>query len=315
MKKIIAALGLIGTIALPSADAMMEENTSAKDDVYAPVVVESQYEVANGFNGMLRDVIIRLMGIICDNEKVRQILGMNYEIYAFKNHAYFQDFYQKPMLLNRELYHAAGWEDSDAVAALIKQGAKVNSRTDSSTPLHYAAECAVIDNVKVLLANKADPNAKNVAPRGNGRTPLHEAARCARSSSIEIMKILLAVPGIRVDELDGNCNTALHIAAWFDLNKIRVDELDGNGATARHIAAWFNQAEAIETLLDVGHANIDARNAEGKTPLDLVEDMHARFIRDYDIVDYHLMELYVTSKHYTLDLLRDRHAKHGYEVK
>ncbi|GHT92634.1 hypothetical protein FACS1894122_06730 [Alphaproteobacteria bacterium] len=284
MKKIIAALGLIGTIALPSADAMMVKKVSAKDDVYAPVVVESKYEVANGFNGMMRDVIIRLMGIICDDEKVRQILGMNYEIYAFKNHAYFQDFYQKPMLLSIELYHAACFEDSDAVTSLIKRGAKANSRIDNSTPLHFAVQFDKIRNVEVLLANKADPNAKNVAPRGNGRTPLHEAVRCSFSNSIEIMKKLLSTPGIRVDELDGNGNTALHIVVWY------------------------NETRAIEILLDVGHANINAKNAEGKTPMDWAYKSYARVCYDGDS---HSKGICLA----TLNLLKSRHAKYGYEVK
>jgi hypothetical protein len=50
-----------------------------------------QYEIPNGFLGMRRDVILRLMGYAITDE-MRQILGISREIYLYKDHPYFQEY-------------------------------------------------------------------------------------------------------------------------------------------------------------------------------------------------------------------------------
>jgi ankyrin repeat protein len=64
--------------------------------------------------------------------------------------------------------------------------------------------------------------------------------------------------------LDGRCNEAIRILE-SDLSLVGACNI--NGATPLHIAAWRHSPEMAAWLLD-RQAAVDARDAEGKTPLD-----------------------------------------------
>ena len=58
--------------------------------------------------------------------------------------------------------------------------------------------------------------------------------------------------------------------------KIDVNAKDESGSTALHMAATFGRASMAEQLLNWG-ARVDVRDGEGKTPLEIAEDMAEMF--------------------------------------
>lgn len=109
--------------------------------------------------------------------------------------------------LGRTPLHEAALQSKDKIVALlIQQGASVNQTdNEQGTPLFWAAWAAtlpranttnVVNTIKILLANKANPNVVTV----DGETALHQAAK---SGNKEIVSLLLkngATPSLNVKE-------------------------------------------------------------------------------------------------------------------
>jgi hypothetical protein len=115
-----------------------------------------------------------------------------------------------------EIHDAAKSGDLAKVQALLKENPKVVFSKDALgyTPLHMAAWKARNDVVELLLANKAEVNA-----RDSGVTPLHLAAAMGTR---ETVKLLLANKA-EVNARDTHGYTSLHCAA--DEGNKDVDEL------------------------------------------------------------------------------------------
>ena len=95
------------------------------------------------------------------------------------------------------------------------------------------------DVVELLLANKADVNAKN----NDGQTSLELAASLGYA---DIVKTLLA-------------------------NNADVNTKDNDGQTPLHLAASGDHKDVVELLL-ANKADVNAKNNDGLTPLQLAED-------------------------------------------
>jgi len=105
-----------------------------------------------------------------------------------------------------ELYNAVGDGHVGQVEAALGRGANVNSPAGSwgSTPLHAAAVNGHVEVAHVLLAARADLNARD---RWES-TPLHTAAL----AQVEVAQVLSAA-GADVNARDANGNTPLHSAS------------------------------------------------------------------------------------------------------
>ncbi|XP_044729552.1 serine/threonine-protein phosphatase 6 regulatory ankyrin repeat subunit A-like [Chrysoperla carnea] len=87
--------------------------------------------------------------------------------------------------LIEKLFESVKCNDSSEVENSIRAGAYVNAKNaDNATSLHYAAWKGYDKVVKILLQNKANPNAVGK----NGFTPIHYATKF---SHLKIVKILL----------------------------------------------------------------------------------------------------------------------------
>jgi ankyrin repeat protein len=135
------------------------------------------------------------------------------------------------------------------------------------TPLHYAAAYSHTNIVELLLANKADVNAKD----RYGETPLHLAASKGEKA---IVKLLLATKA-EVNARSNSGETPLHLAVISgdkDAVKILLDSnadvraRDTDGITPLHDAASGGYKDVAELLL-ARKANVNARNIAGETPL------------------------------------------------
>jgi ankyrin repeat protein len=159
-----------------------------------------------------------------------------------------------------------------------------------------------VDVIRLLLARKADPNARlkaaimqrhhtiGDASLGAGATPF---MRAAKSGDVEVMKLLLASGADPLSTMP-NRSTALMYAAglgWRDgspaapsfdqgtpeeaVEAIRlllslgsdINATNTNGDTALHVAVTGRGSDAIVKFLIEQGADLEARNERGQTPL------------------------------------------------
>jgi len=115
------------------------------------------------------------------------------------------------------------------VAALLDAGADINATDLYGTALHRAAANGQSEVVKLLLARKADANAKMHYGRHKGATPLFDAAR---SGNTEVVRLLISAGAL-------------------------VNAATEDGVTPLMIAALEGNADAIDALVQAG-AFVDA---------------------------------------------------------
>jgi len=179
----------------------------------------------------------------------------------------------------------AGWTPLDAAAMnyklnvlelLLAKGADVNARmTNGLTALLYAADWRDQDGVaaiKLLLANKADPNATNII---NGLTPLHYATAEGNKDIVE----LLLVNGANVNAKANDGSTPLSIAAHGDhkdaaavllANHAEVNAKANDGTTPLTAAFCGDHKDIVELLL-TNKAEADLATLDGKTYRNITE--------------------------------------------
>ncbi|MBL7714809.1 MAG: ankyrin repeat domain-containing protein [Bdellovibrionales bacterium] len=192
------------------------------------------------------------------------------------------NFRSKKALYAPVLFRAMANGSAPAVALLIAAGAQVESTDHRGTPILVAAASLahsgaqkIIDAIEVLIVRgRANPNAQDTAYVGDDRTALQAAAS---GGSLRLVKLLLAA-GADPNRLNRHNESALHFAAEKGHTAI-VQELLKWGALpdlkSRHtamtplmVAAENGNLDVIQVLVQE-NVRRDAKNAFGKTPLDL----------------------------------------------
>ncbi len=148
------------------------------------------------------------------------------------------------------IFDAAAGGYIEIVKAQLKADPTLVSATDHNgwTALHFAARNGHLDVAKLLLANKANVNAK----AGIGMTPLEVSLAFSDS----------ARPGARTADTNHEAIAELLLAHGAE-----VPSRSNVGLTALHYAAGAGFTNVIKELLD-RHANVNARDNSGRTPLD-----------------------------------------------
>ncbi|XP_065208838.1 uncharacterized protein LOC135837476 [Planococcus citri] len=151
------------------------------------------------------------------------------------------------MYLQTDINVAASKGDLRTVERLLQDGADVSDKDiEGRTPLHFAVSGGHVEVVNVLLRNEADVTATT----NKGNTPLHMAASKGHKEIVEIL-----LKQVERDQLNEFINAKTTSA----------------GATSLHVAAKSGFVEIAKCLLKHG-AIYDAKNKEGKTPIDLSTD-------------------------------------------
>uniref|UniRef100_G3MZM5 Ankyrin repeat and SOCS box containing 9 n=1 Tax=Bos taurus TaxID=9913 RepID=G3MZM5_BOVIN len=155
------------------------------------------------------------------------------------------------------------------VKILLRHGANVNSVTvDWHTPLFNACVSGSHECVNLLLQYGASPH-----PENDLASPIHEAAKRGHMQCIES----LVAHGGDIDQNIHHLGTPLYmacenlqVACAKKLLESGVNVNQGRGLDSPlHAVARASSGELVSLLLDFG-ADTQARNAEGKRPLEVV---------------------------------------------
>ncbi|ERE65850.1 ankyrin repeat and SOCS box protein 9, partial [Cricetulus griseus] len=166
-------------------------------------------------------------------------------------------------------------------SVLLSHGAQVNGiAIDWRTPLYNACLGGNHDCVTLLLDHGAAPH-----PESDLASPIHEAAKRGKSLILLFMEWLghvkciesLADYGANIDYNISHLGTPLYIACKNQqlacakkLLELGASVNKGKGLESPlHVVARMSFGELVYLLMDFG-ANVQARNAEGKRPVDLV---------------------------------------------
>jgi ankyrin repeat protein len=168
-----------------------------------------------------------------------------------------------------EIAQAIFNRNTEEVKTLLKEKPDLVFETNKvgSTPLFFAVSMKQAETVKLLLAYKADVNAKDPL----GATPLHYVAM---DGDRDVGELLLTNKA-DVNARDKKEETPLHWAALVGRDamaelllayKADVKAKDKNGQTPLHYAAQYGDKKMVELLLAKG-AEVNARDNAGHTPL------------------------------------------------
>jgi ankyrin repeat protein len=170
------------------------------------------------------------------------------------------------------IHVAAKTGDLAKVGALLKDSPElVSSRDKGWTPLHDAAEYCFKDIAELLLAHKADVNAKD----DKGETPITLARidmgsffHVPHDAAWDVVELLRQHGGYNLGPIhDAVLDADLAKAKTAILkNPNQVSIKDRDGDTPLHIAAKYGLKEIAELLLANG-AEVDAKDKNGHTPL------------------------------------------------
>jgi Ankyrin repeats (3 copies)/Ankyrin repeats (many copies) len=142
------------------------------------------------------------------------------------------------------LHCAAAGGHKDIAELLLANKADVNAKAnDGATPLHLAAMHGNTDVVTLLLNNAADVNAR----AKGGSTPLHMAAGTGQKSSVE----LLLAHRADVNVKDDAGRTPLNWATHFGYNDV-AEILSQQGGQNTTIDATVKEADRWAYALDYG---------------------------------------------------------------
>ncbi|MFP3023396.1 MAG: ankyrin repeat domain-containing protein, partial [Wolbachia sp.] len=194
----------------------------------------------------------------------------------------------------KPIHIAAENNNKNIIEFLLNRGVSVDdTERVGNTPLHYTAWRGRLEAAEFLVNRRANINAAD----NSGKKPVHVAVE---NNNKNIIEFLLS-KGVSVNEADKNGSTPLHYASWNGCLDV-VEYLIGKGADIsvkdkdgktplnaaidqKHddIIKYLKQAQLNKQLLAAVQrsdfskvkdlvsqgANIEAKNKDGETPLDL----------------------------------------------
>ncbi|KAL3497439.1 hypothetical protein ACH5RR_040171 [Cinchona calisaya] len=183
--------------------------------------------------------------------------------------------------MERKLYDAAVVGDVTSLLELIKKDPLLLDKTSlncqDKNPLHVAAIFGHVEFVKVILRDNSD---MCLALDKFGRNPLHLAAIKGR---LAVLQVLIHARPLAAREKTEGGGTVLHLCVKYNqlealkylVETIKDHEFanmkNGDGMTLLHLAICDKQYETIGYLLQENIVDVNAKNANGNTALDLFQ--------------------------------------------
>ncbi|KAG5493000.1 hypothetical protein JKF63_01581 [Porcisia hertigi] len=175
---------------------------------------------------------------------------------------------------NTPLVMAVKGRKLECIRILANAGADVNKESDTgSSAAHYAASMGFLDCLRLLV----QLGAKTMYAVSEAGTLLHWACHSGDLNCIGAVLYEFKVP---IDAVDKHGGTALFTALF--MKKVEAVEflvehgatvniaVAGDGTMPLHIAVEHANSECVRLLCSCG-ADTNAKNGEGKTPLDLAK--------------------------------------------
>ncbi len=164
--------------------------------------------------------------------------------------------------------------DLDMAKLLVACKADANAKDNrGGTPLRWAVRWNNLPLVELLIANNADVNIRD----NDGSTPLHAATGVgsktliqillAHKADVEAKSYRAGVTPLMLAAMTGKKVSAEELLA----NKADVNAKSLIGRTALHCAASCGFTEVAEVLL-ANKADVNAKDNKGRTPLDCAEE-------------------------------------------
>jgi hypothetical protein len=179
------------------------------------------------------------------------------------------------------LHLAAADGNTEQIKRLLSQGADVNAKDEEGqTPLHYAVKSGEMEVVQILIEAGANVHAVDK----DGVTPLHTAAKFGNKDVVEI----LITNGADIKTKDKWLWSLLYYAAWQGHRDVaelliakgaEVNAKDDSEFSPLHYAAQEGHKDVVELLIAKG-ADIHAKDNNGVTPLG-----HALSMNKKDVVE------------------------------
>ena len=158
------------------------------------------------------------------------------------------------------------------------------------TPLHVASSQGCLRIVQYLIEVQ---NCEKECKDRHNETPLHEAIKGGR---FDVMTYLISKG---CDPLCGGKSggTALHHACQHGRieevkyliadNNLAIDKpCDNSGASPLHVAAVNGRLDVVKLLVETFLCNLDVRDSNGQTPLELAQEKNENeivsYLRDMD---------------------------------
>jgi ankyrin repeat protein len=168
------------------------------------------------------------------------------------------------------LHEAAFNGKLEKAEALVKENPGLVNSQDSyagQTPLHLAVKYGHEDVAELLLANKADVEAK----ANGGWTPLLNAVFGGHKDLVELL--LAHKADVNVEDNSGRTplqvaaeNGFTEIAGILLAHKAHVNARTHDGMTPLHTATALGYKDLVELLL-ANDADVNAKDSSGRTPL------------------------------------------------
>lgn len=171
-----------------------------------------------------------------------------------------------------QLHYAALSGDLASLKSLLDQDATKIDQVDQkgSNALQYAISAQKIEIVRELLSRGANPTLAG----SNGETPLDKAGKINTAAGAEMHKII-----VQYSDLNPADTSILWAAkngkpdalvAALEKHPARVNcKRKGDGDSPLHVAAINGNADCASILISKG-ADVRAKNAQNKTPLEMV---------------------------------------------